>query len=315
MNEQYPRWRLFIDPPISDGHQVILVGIKYFTKWVETASYKSVTMKIVSDFLRDHIICRFGVPKMLITDNARNLNNDMIDRLCKQFKIKHWNSTIYRPQMNGVVEAANKNLKKIIHKMTKRHRNWHEKLPYALMAYRTVIRTSIGAMPYSLMYGLNYIRFLKEQEISNYSVKSDLHWSNFIAKELASLTQSAKDALKAVEESVRREFAAAESMKSRLNASSQSSTRGVAEQPSDACQNRAKKVITIQDKDGPKQFRVFVDDKFERLFKMYADKVKLDLQNLVFCFDGVKLVLPQPLLGLKIEMEENDIIEVHVKRK
>ncbi|XP_027156285.1 uncharacterized protein LOC113757079 [Coffea eugenioides] len=128
-------------------------------------------------------------------------------------------------------------------------------------------------------------------------------------KELASLIQSAKDALKAVEESVRREFAAAKSMNSHLNASSQSPTRGVAEQPSDACQNRAKIVITIQDKDGPKQFRVFVDDKFERLFKMYADKVKLDLQNLVFCFDGVKLVLLPPLLGLKIEMEENDIIE------
>ncbi|XP_027156964.1 exocyst complex component EXO70A1-like, partial [Coffea eugenioides] len=86
--------------------------------------------------------------------------------------------------------------------------------------------------------------------------------------ELASLTQLAKDALKAVEESVKREFAVAESVKSQLNASSQSPTRGVAEQPSDACQNRAKIVITIQDKDGPKQFRVFVDDKFERLFKM-----------------------------------------------
>nr|XP_027098820.1 uncharacterized protein LOC113718100 [Coffea arabica] len=136
-----------------------------------------------------------------------------------------------------------------------------------------------------------------------------LHRCHLKKQELASLTQSAKDALKAVEESVRREFAAAKSMNSHLNASSQSPTRGVAEQPPDACQNRAKIVITIQDKDGPKQFRVFVDDKFERLFKMYADKVKLDLQNLVFCFDGVKLVLLPPLLGLKIEMEENDIIE------
>ncbi|XP_027066740.1 uncharacterized protein LOC113755388 [Coffea eugenioides] len=61
------------------------------------------------------------------------------------------------PQMNGVVEAANKNLKKIIRKMTEAHRNWHEKLPYALMAYRTTIRTSTGVTPYSLMYGMEAV--------------------------------------------------------------------------------------------------------------------------------------------------------------
>nr|XP_027122083.1 uncharacterized protein LOC113739034 [Coffea arabica] len=81
----------------------------------------------------------------------------MVDGLCEQFKIKHRNSSIYRPQMNGAVEAANKNLKKIIRKMIERHRDWHEKLPYALMAYRTAIRTSTGATPYNLMYGMEAI--------------------------------------------------------------------------------------------------------------------------------------------------------------
>ncbi|XP_071939191.1 uncharacterized protein [Coffea arabica] len=81
----------------------------------------------------------------------------MVDGLCEQFKIRHRNSAIYRPQMNGAVEAANKNLKKIIRKMTERHRDWHEKLPYALMAYRTSIRTSTGATPYSLMYGMEAV--------------------------------------------------------------------------------------------------------------------------------------------------------------
>ncbi|XP_027169433.1 uncharacterized protein LOC113769160 [Coffea eugenioides] len=101
-----------IDPPASNGHRFILVAIEYFTKWVEAASYKHVTKKVVSDFLRNNIICRFGVPETLITDNAKNLNNDMVDGLCEQFKIRHQNSAIYRPQMNGAVEAANKNLKK-----------------------------------------------------------------------------------------------------------------------------------------------------------------------------------------------------------
>ncbi|XP_027157208.1 uncharacterized protein LOC113758640 [Coffea eugenioides] len=81
----------------------------------------------------------------------------MVDGLCEQFKIRHRNSAIYRPQMNGAVEAANKNLKKIIRKMTEKHRDWHEKLPYALMAYRTSIRISTRATPYSLKYGMEAV--------------------------------------------------------------------------------------------------------------------------------------------------------------
>ncbi|XP_027071844.2 uncharacterized protein [Coffea arabica] len=146
-----------IDSPASNGHRFILVGIEYFTKWAETASYKHVTKKVVSNFLRNNIICRFGVPETLITDIAKNLNNDMVDRLCEQFKVRHRNSAIYMPQMNGAVETANKNLKKIIRKMTETYRDWHEKLPYALMAYRTTISTSTEATSYSLMYGMETV--------------------------------------------------------------------------------------------------------------------------------------------------------------
>ncbi|XP_027166374.1 uncharacterized protein LOC113766376 [Coffea eugenioides] len=72
-----------IDPPTSNGYRFILVAIEYFTKWVESTSYKSVTKKIVSEFLRNHIICHFGMSETLVTDNARNLNNDMVDELCQ----------------------------------------------------------------------------------------------------------------------------------------------------------------------------------------------------------------------------------------
>ncbi|XP_015170787.1 uncharacterized protein [Solanum tuberosum] len=55
--------------------------------------------------------------------------------------------------MNGAVEAANKNIKKILRKMIDNRRGWHEMLPYALLGYRTTVRTSIGATPYLLVYG------------------------------------------------------------------------------------------------------------------------------------------------------------------
>ncbi|GKV11286.1 hypothetical protein SLEP1_g22551 [Rubroshorea leprosula] len=146
-----------INPKASNGHQFILVAIDYFTKWVEAASYASVTKKVVTCFIKREIICRYRQLEAIITNNASNLNNDMITVLCKQFKIKHLNSSPYQPKMNGAVEVPNKNIKKILAKMIVTYKDWHEMLPYALHAYRTSIRTSTGATPYSLVYGMEVV--------------------------------------------------------------------------------------------------------------------------------------------------------------
>ncbi|XP_016567070.1 uncharacterized protein LOC107865284 [Capsicum annuum] len=69
----------------------------------------------------------------------------------------HRNSTPYHPKENGVVEAANKNLKRILRKMVQGSRQWHKKLPFALLGYRTTVRTSIGATLYMLVYGTEAI--------------------------------------------------------------------------------------------------------------------------------------------------------------
>uniref|UniRef100_A0A2N9IAM5 Integrase catalytic domain-containing protein n=1 Tax=Fagus sylvatica TaxID=28930 RepID=A0A2N9IAM5_FAGSY len=152
-----------ITPKASNGHEFILVAIDYFTKWVEACSFKNVTQVAVTRFVKNNIICRYGMPEMLITDNASNLNNRMMDQLCQQFKIQHHNSAPYRPKMNGAVEAANKNVKKILSKMTETYKDWHEHLPYALCAYRTSVRTSVGATPYSLLEEAEWAQARYEQ--------------------------------------------------------------------------------------------------------------------------------------------------------
>ena len=59
--------------------------------------------------------------------------------------------------MNGAVEAANKNIKKIVQKMTVTYKYWHKMLPFTLHGYHTSARTSTGATPYSLVYGMEAV--------------------------------------------------------------------------------------------------------------------------------------------------------------
>ncbi|KAA3481786.1 RNA-directed DNA polymerase [Gossypium australe] len=154
-----------ISPKASNGHRSIFVVIDYFTKWVEVASYANVTKSAVNKFLKKEIICRYGMSERIIFDNALKLNNSTISEACSQFKIKHHNSSPYRPKMNGAVEAANKNIKKIVGKMTKTYKDWHEKLPFALYAHRTFVRTSTGATPFYLVYGMEVLNLIEEKRL------------------------------------------------------------------------------------------------------------------------------------------------------
>ncbi|KAG8488615.1 hypothetical protein CXB51_016573 [Gossypium anomalum] len=182
-----------ISPKASNGHRFIFVVIDYFTKWVEATSYANVTKSAVSKFLKKEIICRYGMPERIISDNALNLNNSTIAEVCNQFKIKHHNSSPYRPKMNGAVEAANKNIKKIVGKMTETYRDWHEKLPFALYAYRTSVRTSTGATPFSLVYGMEAVLPI-EVEIPSLRVLAELKLDE------AEWIQSRYDQLNLIEE-------------------------------------------------------------------------------------------------------------------
>ena len=149
-----------ISPKSSSGHEFILVAIDYFTKWVEAASYARLTSAKIASFIRSHIICRHGVPHELISDRGSHFRaqvDTLLQRYGVQHGVQHHRSSEYKPQTNGAVEAANKNIKRILRKMVEISRDWSENLPFALWAYRTSFRTSTGVMPYSLVYGMEAV--------------------------------------------------------------------------------------------------------------------------------------------------------------
>ena len=66
-----------INPP-SNGYTWILVATEYFTKLVEAIPLKKVIGATVANFIREHIITRFGIPRRLISDNGTPfINKDM----------------------------------------------------------------------------------------------------------------------------------------------------------------------------------------------------------------------------------------------
>ena len=155
--EPFEKWALdFVGPinPPSKQKKYILVCTDYVTKWVEAKALPSATENSVVQFLFEDIFTRFGVPREIVTDQGSQFTSKLMEKLMEEYKIKHRKSTPYHPQANGQVESTNKVLESIITKTVHLHRrDWEERLPEALWAYRTTWRNTTGHSPYELVYG------------------------------------------------------------------------------------------------------------------------------------------------------------------
>ena len=79
---------------------------------------------------------------------------DIIGKISPKSSCEHEFILVAIDYFTKWVEAANKNIKRILRKMVETSRDWSEKLPFSLWAYCTSFHTSTGAMPYSLVYGM-----------------------------------------------------------------------------------------------------------------------------------------------------------------
>ena len=60
----------------------LLVNIDYFTKWVEAEALATITEKIVRNFVWKNIICRYSIPRVVVSDNGKQLDNDVFRDFC-----------------------------------------------------------------------------------------------------------------------------------------------------------------------------------------------------------------------------------------
>ena len=79
----------------------LTVGINYFTKWVEAEAFDTITEKNVQRFVWRYIICKYGIPRVLVLDNGKQFDNDSFRDFCLQLGIKNHYSSPTHPQANG----------------------------------------------------------------------------------------------------------------------------------------------------------------------------------------------------------------------
>src|SRR3954468_21853148 len=115
-------------------------------------------------FIKHHIIYRYGVPQQIVHDNGPQFISTTFSQFCNKFKFQSVSSIAYYPLANGLTEAFNKTIAKLLKKFVSRSQHdWDEKLGECLWAYRTTVRTSTRATPFSQVYGCGLVLPLEIQ--------------------------------------------------------------------------------------------------------------------------------------------------------
>jgi transposase InsO family protein len=128
-------------PRVVVGYRYLFVAIDKFTKWPEATPVVSITHGAAVAFLKS-IVCRFGVPNRIITDNGTQFTSRIFQEYCEDIGIQLCFASVAHPRSNGQAERANaeilRGLKTRTYDCLKKHgANWVGELPSVLWGNRT----------------------------------------------------------------------------------------------------------------------------------------------------------------------------------
>nr|GFA57421.1 reverse transcriptase domain-containing protein [Tanacetum cinerariifolium] len=106
-----------IHRPFPEGPgkvKFLIVAMDYFTKWIEAKAVATITGGQVKKFVWDNIVCRFGIPREIISDNGKQFADNPFKDWCDKLKITQHFASVKHPQSNGLVERANRSLGEVI---------------------------------------------------------------------------------------------------------------------------------------------------------------------------------------------------------
>ena len=75
----------------------LVVGINYFTKWVEAEALATITEKNIRSFVWRNIIYRYGIPRVIVSANGKQFDNSAFRDFCSELSIKNHYSSLVHP--------------------------------------------------------------------------------------------------------------------------------------------------------------------------------------------------------------------------
>ena len=145
---------------------------------MEAEPLTTITEKSIRNFVWRNIIYRYGIPRVLVSDNGKQFDNSAFRDFCSELGIRNHYSSLAHPQANGQVEVTNRTLLEIIKTRLEGVKGiWLDELLSVLWVYRMTARTPTRETPFRLTYGVDAV-IPAEVGLTNYCVQNYMEDKN-----------------------------------------------------------------------------------------------------------------------------------------
>ncbi|GJV67213.1 reverse transcriptase domain-containing protein [Tanacetum coccineum] len=107
------KWGIDIAGPFPEGPgkvKFLIVAMDYFTKWIKAKAMATISGNQVKKFMWNDIVCRFGLPGEIISDNNKQFSGDPFKDWCEKLNIVQRSASVKHPQSNRLVKRVNRSL-------------------------------------------------------------------------------------------------------------------------------------------------------------------------------------------------------------
>ena len=126
----------------------------HFSKWAEAIPVPNHTAPTVARALMSYVFTKYGAPKQLLSDRGPEFESELFSELMRWMEIDKIRTTPYKPSTNAAVERFHRTLNSMLGKVVKEsQRDWDERLPQVMAAYRASPHSATGFSPNRLFLG------------------------------------------------------------------------------------------------------------------------------------------------------------------
>jgi hypothetical protein len=83
-------------PKTTNGNKDVFVVIDHYSKWCEAQLVKEHDTCTAATFLENEVICRYGMPKYILTNNGSKWVKEFVE-ICQNYGITHQFTTPASP--------------------------------------------------------------------------------------------------------------------------------------------------------------------------------------------------------------------------
>ena len=192
-------------PTSSRGNKYAVVFMDYLTKWPEVFPTPDQTAATIANLLVREIVARHGVPSELLSDRGQAFLSELLKEVQVVLGYKKVNTTAYHPQTDGLVERFNRTLINMLAKTVERDgKDWDQRLPFVLFAYRASQQMSTQESPFFLLYGRDP-RLPTQTVLSSKKTRHDCNLKEYGASLARRTAEAWEDARKCIGKAQKRQ--------------------------------------------------------------------------------------------------------------